>query len=473
MMKRKVFILVRRLFLFFSKTIYLIEKINYTFAIRNGKGDRMNIKEKLLKDRILNEHNFEPYIKLKRKLENSDKALMIQAPRTGKTFIIFQLMYDNPEELFLYLVPDEEIENQYPLYISWLGEEAQKSYFNVKFSQNVKIMTYEAILQMTQKELEQLKLDYLILDEVHHLHNHILKDKIECIMDGHSKLKIIGMTATPETIMDQENHSMIFDEQDIASIYLLDQAVADHVLTVPNYVSFFPLYPIYEGHSHCLLRELQTREEMIKSSTLSTKEKDNCLLLLQQIQKEIPQDVVGDYLEEHGKYLVFCSEENYEKIKNGFSKYLQDVVCLKDMTIYVVSGDQEFSRRQADNFYHDNDTSKFRILFTTDMYAEGVQLLDINGVILTDKVSSYGAFYQKIARAFTSGKKAKNSKILDFGNNYEYILELERKIKEAKGATHELEDTSLFHIETQNTDIYQKLLDLDKKERKQLIKKKH
>ena len=216
--------------------------------------------EKLINDGILKSHNIKPYINVVEMYKKTNIVGIVHATGTGKSFIALQLIKDNSDKKGLYLTPRTGICDQIKEHIEQLPLDVRQ-----EILKNLEIMTYQRLIKMSKKELEKLEIDYLILDEFHHIGAAEWTNAIRLLIETHPNLKIFGMTATPirgRGTSKQENVADTFFEGHIASTYTLAQAIADGVLMPPK----------YKGTIYKLEEKLKETEQKVRESNLSEKE---------------------------------------------------------------------------------------------------------------------------------------------------------------------------------------------------------
>ena len=422
------------------------------------------LREKLIKDGILKRHNIEPYIKVKKMFETSNKVGIVHATGTGKSFIALQLMHDNPDKKIIYLVPRNGIGDQVEEHIDALNMSG-----NNEFS-NVTIMTYQKLLQLSKEQLEQLDVDLIITDEFHRVGAPEWRNRLNILIDSHPELKIFGMTATPvraKGTHDELDMSDEFFEGNIASTYSLAQAISDGVLPAP----------IYKGAVYQLEDRIDECIRKVNSSNCSDEEKRTFLATLEAAKRKVQNadsfnSILQKNLNPHGKYIIFCPRGKLEETIADSMKWFEGFIDDNDITkYYVYSKNPKESKQNAYEFYHNDDTSKLRIMFAMDMYDEGIHVPGLDGVIMMRATTSEIKFHQQLGRALASGTGDKKPLILDLVNNYEYIKRLEYAVQKEHNTPHfysygndtvDLSDI-LFDIEIENIDIYNMLLEVDER----------
>lgn len=103
-------------------------------------------------------HNDTAYKTVKAMIDEKGKAAVIHPTGTGKSFIGFKLCEDNPRTVICWLSSSDYI-------FKMQLENLKKS--GGSAPQNVKFLTYSKLTFMTDKELEAIVPDYIILDEFH------------------------------------------------------------------------------------------------------------------------------------------------------------------------------------------------------------------------------------------------------------------------------------------------------------------
>ena len=422
--------------------------------------------EKLINDGILRKHNLKAYMKVVKEFEKSNRVGIVHATGTGKSFIALQLMYDNSDKKIKYLVPRTGIGDQIEEHINGLSENAREEYFK-----NVEILTYQKLINLTKEEIENLDIDYLIMDEFHHIGAPMWKNAIDLLIETHPNIKIFGMTATPvrsRGTSKQEDIGDTFFDGHIASTYTLAEAIADGVLMPPT----------YKGAVYMLEEKLNETQEKINQSNLSEEEKKEYLERIENAKKQVSNadsfsKMMRKNLKQNGKYIVFCPRGKREEYQTESEQWFKDFIDEQNITRYFVdSKEPKQSQINSDEFYNNHDTSKLRLMFAMDMYTEGIHVPDIDGIIMMRPTKSDIMFYQMLGRALASNKE-KQTLVLDFVNNYEYIMKLKdytKKEIEAREnnreytSERELKDIfEQFDIELENINILNMLEEINKK----------
>ena len=184
-------------------------------------------------------HNERASKKVQEKFKEDNFAAVVHATGTGKNYITLDLILNNPDKKFLFLAPSigiiEHIQNII-------------KYHNLNLD-NVEFRTYQSLIKLSQEELKDLDIDYLILDEFHHIGAPIWGNRIKSIIDTHENLKVLGLSAYTVRNRGRENEKdlacpytdEIFSGK-VVSTYELSTAILDKVLPLPTYKTAYVDY---------------------------------------------------------------------------------------------------------------------------------------------------------------------------------------------------------------------------------------
>ena len=293
------------------------------------------------------EHNETAYISAIRMLTETGKAAVIHPTGTGKSFIAFKLCYDNADKKICWLSPGEYIFKTQCENLAAAGSAVPR---------NIAFFTYAKLMLMTDAELEEIKPDYIILDEFHRCGAEMWGQGVKRLLNLYSDTPILGLTATNIRYLD--------NRRDMADG--LDKVFAKH---------------------------------MPKSG---------------------------------GKYIVFCASfdhmnEMADKAKEWFAKVDTEPHIYKAYSNDPAAS-KAFSAFKADVSKH------LKLLYSIDMLNEGINVDDIDGVILLRPTVSPIIYKQQIGRALSAGKKS-NPVIFDIVLNIENLYSIGAVEEEMQIAT--------------------------------------
>ena len=293
------------------------------------------------------EHNETAYISAIQMLTETGKAAVIHPTGTGKSFIAFKLCYDNADKKICWLSPGEYIFKTQCENLAAAGSAVPR---------NIAFFTYAKLMLMTDAELEEIKPDYIILDEFHRCGAEMWGQGVNRLLNIYSDIPVLGLTATNIRYLD--------NRRDMADG--LDKVFAKH---------------------------------MPKSG---------------------------------GKYIVFCASfdhmnEMADKAKEWFAKVDTEPHIYKAYSNDPAAS-KAFSAFKADVSKH------LKLLYSIDMLNEGINVDDIDGVILLRPTVSPIIYKQQIGRALSAGKKS-NPVIFDIVLNIENLYSIGAVEEEMQIAT--------------------------------------
>ena len=179
------------------------------------------------------EHNEKAYHAAVRMMEQYGKAAIVHPTGTGKSYIAFKLIEDNPEKVVIWLSPSE--------YIFKTQLESLKRNDPDFPLANVHFYTYAKLMCCTQAQLDEIaaqKPAYIILDEFHRAGAECWGESTVALLKLCPDAKLLGLTATNVRYLDN-NRDMaeeLFDSR-VASNMTLGEAVVRGILPAPKYVT--------------------------------------------------------------------------------------------------------------------------------------------------------------------------------------------------------------------------------------------
>lgn len=338
---------------------------------------------------------------LKLRLKNVQKALLTSSTGTGKTLASAFAMREIHPERILFVVHREQLAKQaLNSYRKVFG--AEKTYGLL--SGNHKDMMADfifATMQMMAKteihtQFEKDAFDVIILDECHHAGS----ESYQRIMAYFKPEFWLGMTASPDT-----NNYDIYDlfDHNIAYEIRLQQALEEDLLCPFHYFGITDLEvngEVFDDHAG-----VHNFSNLIS-------------------------DVRVDYILEKAEYfgysgdrvrgLIFCSRK--EEAKELSLKF--NCRYKKDGSLYkteVLTGEDNQERREKviNQLVADGkDKNAVDYIFTVDIFNEGVDIPEINQVIMLRPTESPVVFIQQLGRGLRKYEDKEYVVILDFIGNY-------------------------------------------------------
>jgi len=179
------------------------------------------------------EHNEKAYRAAVRMMEQYGKAAIVHPTGTGKSYIAFKLIEDNPEKVVIWLSPSK--------YIFKTQLESLKRNDPDFPLANIHFYTYAKRMCCTQAQLDEIaaqKSAYIIFDESHRAGAECWGESTVPLLKLCPDAKFLGLTATNIRYLDN-NRDMaeeLFDSR-VASNMTLGEAVVMGILPAPKYVT--------------------------------------------------------------------------------------------------------------------------------------------------------------------------------------------------------------------------------------------
>ena len=318
--------------------------------------------------------------------EGKDKALIISATGTGKTFLsAFDVAAVNPKRC-LFIVHRTNI-----------AIKASETFAKVIKGKSIGMYTgsnkssadYLFATIQTLKNPQVLAIfepndfDYIIIDEVHHAEAESYKRVLE-----HFKPKfLLGMTATPER-SDDADIFKLFD-YNIAYEIRLHQALEEDLLCPFHY---FAIEDFYVEKEKALAKDFSN------------------LIGDERVEHIIQKMNFYGYSGEKRSGLMFVS--NVNEAKDIADKLNQQGIKAQSLT----SQDPEHIRELA---IQNLEAKKLEVIVTVDIFNEGVDIPCLNQIILLRPTQSAIVYIQQLGRGLRKHRDKKFVIILDFIANYE------------------------------------------------------
>lgn len=372
------------------------------------------------------EHNEKAYHAAVRMMEQYGKAAIVHPTGTGKSYIAFKLIEDNPEKVVLWLSPSE--------YIFKTQLESLKRNDPDFPLANVHFYTYAKLMCCTQAQLDDIvaqKPAYIILDEFHRAGAECWGESTVALLKLCPEAKLLGLTATNVRYLDN-NRDMaeeLFDGR-VASDMTLGEAIVRGILPTPNYVT-----TVYQYQKD--LARYQTRVDNLRSAGIQDVNQKYLDALRRALEQADGLDKVFEHhiTNKSGKYIVFCAnKEHMDEMLSHVPEWFAKVN--PDVAVYEAYSDDPGTDKAFADFKAD-ESDRLKLLFCIDMLNEGVHVEGISGVILFRPTISPIIYKQQIGRALTAGENS-TPLILDVVNNFEGLCSIAGLQGEMQEAVHRL-----------------------------------
>ena len=372
------------------------------------------------------EHNEKAYHAAVRMMEQYGKAAIVHPTGTGKSYIAFKLIEDNPEKVVIWLSPSE--------YIFKTQLESLKRNDPDFPLANVHFYTYAKLLCCTQAQLEKIAAQepaYIILDEFHRAGAECWGESTVDLLKLCPDAKLLGLTATNIRYLDN-NRDMAEELFDccVASDMTLGEAIVRGILPTPNYVT-----TVYQYQKD--LARYQTRVDNLCSPGIQDVNQKYLDALRRALEQADGLDKVFAHhiTNKSGKYIVFCAnKEHMDEMISHVPEWFAKVNA--EVAVYEAYSDDPGTDKAFADFKAD-ESDRLKLLFCIDMLNEGVHVEGISGVILFRPTISPIIYKQQIGRALTAGENS-TPLILDVVNNFEGLCSIAGLQGEMQEAVHRL-----------------------------------
>ena len=358
------------------------------------------------------EHNEKAYHAAVRMMEQYGKAAIVHPTGTGKSYIAFKMIEDNPEKVVIWLFPSE--------YIFKTQLESLKGNVPDFPLENVHFYTYAKLMCYAQAQLDEIagqKPAYIILDEFHHAGAECWGESTVALLKLRPNAKLPGLTATDIRYFDN-NRDMaeeLFDGH-IANEMTLGEAVVRGILPTPKYVT-----TVYQYQK--TLAKYQVRVGNLRTPGIQDANQKYLDALRRALEQADGLDKVFAHhiTNKSGKYIVFCAnKEHMDEMVSHVPEWFAGVN--PDVVVYQAYSDDPNTDKAFSDFKTDT-SNRLKLLFCIDMINEGVHVEGISGVILFRPTISPIIYKQQIGRALTVGDNT-TPLILDVVNNFEGLCSI-------------------------------------------------
>ena len=325
--------------------------------------------------------------------KGENKALLVSATGTGKTYAsAFAVKKFNPDK-FLFLVHREQIAKQAMKTFKkvFKDEDYKFGLLSGNSKQYDKYYLFSTIQTMSKDDVyskfRRDEFDYIIIDEVHKA-GAISYQKI---LNYFTPKFCLGMSASPERT-DGYNIYELFDYNVALNIRLQD-ALEEDLLCPFHYFGITDL--------------------TVNGKVLDDNSDFQYLVSDDRINYILEQSEYYGYSGDRLKALVFCSTKKEAKeLAKGFNNKGHPTVALTG------ENSQEEREDAIRRLTGDDVEDKLEYIITVDIFNEGVDIPEINQVLLVRPTQSSIIFIQQLGRGLRKFKNKEYVVIIDFIGNY-------------------------------------------------------
>lgn len=357
------------------------------------------------------------YCDLLKKLHQYHKCSLIRPTGFGKTWMLTKLIQEPEFKNILYLYPIQVIKNtvieRYYDDISAedasIDEETIQTADALKTIPNVTLMTYNKLARLSIKEINSLKFDLIIFDEVHRLGAEKSKLNVSRLIACNKNAYFVGATATPNRMDGFDVINVFFNDISVFD-YNAHDAFKDGLLKRPYYC--YCTYDI-QGDIKNTEKELNepaftagiTDVETSMSEMIFKKHviEASKLYNMQTVIKETCDECLADT--SYMKFIIFFSStRNLNSKKDTVREWYQTAFPNHKIRPLVIISE---TQTLADNINKlselKHDTNTIDLIFCIDMLNMGYHVNDLSGIMMYRGTSSDIIYIQQLGRALSSG----------------------------------------------------------------------
>ena len=325
--------------------------------------------------------------------EQNNKALIISATGTGKTYLsAFDVQKFNPKR-FLFVVHREQIAkaalNSFKRVMGYEKTMSVLSGNHRDFTSDYLFSTIQTISKEdVYKRFKPDEFDYIVIDEVHRAG----ADSYQKIINYFRPQFLMGMSATPERT----------DGFDIYDLF-------DH--NVPFEIRLN--YAMKAGMI-CPFHYFGVSELTIDGQLIDDKTTFNNLTSDERVQYIKEKVEFYGYSGDRVKGLVFCSRNEEAKVLS------EKFNALGYRTIALSGANSQEERIEAVNrLGQDDQYGALDYIFTVDIFNEGIDIPEVNQVVMLRPTKSAIIFVQQLGRGLRKIIDKEFVVVLDFIGNYD------------------------------------------------------
>ncbi|MEG2059557.1 MAG: DEAD/DEAH box helicase [Lachnospiraceae bacterium] len=335
-----------------------------------------------------------------------ERALLISATGTGKTYASAFAMRELGFKRVLFLVHRGQLARQTKKsYERVFGQSISMGLVGAGALEYEKDYVFATVQTMNRPEhlsrYQPQEFDCIILDEAHHS----LANIYQKIMNYFKPKLWLGMTATPDQSGDNVEGRNIYEifHYQIAYEIRLQQAMEENILCPFHYFGVSDVSMIDD-------------KKMITKKM--TSDYFNHLVSTERVKHILEQADYYGYSGERVKGLVFCSRitESIELSKKFNDAGYRTIALNGDAS--QEERERAFERLAMNEWEATQQIQPLDYIFSVEILNEGVDIVEVNQVIMLRPTQSPIVFIQQLGRGLRKAKGKEYVVILDFIGNY-------------------------------------------------------
>lgn len=344
--------------------------------------------------------------------KGEERALLISATGTGKTYASAFAMRELGFKRVLFLVHRGQLARQTrKSYKKVFAKSLSMGLVGAGYNEYDSDYVFATVQTLNRDEhllqYDKHAFDCIILDEAHH----VSADSYQKIMKYFTPKLWLGMTATPDKRDDNVEGRNIYElfNYQIAYEIRLQQAMEENLLCPFHYFGITDLSIIGDG------------EEINRDFTMLTSD--------ERVKHIVTQANYYGYSGEKVKGLIFCSSiKETEELSAKFNKIINPATGNYFRTIALNGSATEQERQDAFERLAMNEedwienardgVAPLDYIFSVEILNEGVDIVEVNQVIMLRPTQSTIVFIQQLGRGLRKAEGKEYVVILDFIGNY-------------------------------------------------------
>ena len=322
--------------------------------------------------------------------EGYKKGLVIVGTGLGKTYLsAFDTM--NFNKILFIAHRDEILKDAKKAFETIYGNSKSYGFFNGYEKEHTKDIIFASISTISKAEYLKDNIfpkdyfDYIIVDEFHHAS----ASSYQNVLEYFKPKFLLGLTATP----DRADNGDIYKLCDYNIVYECDfKTGINNGWLVP-----FEYFGIYDDTDYSLIPW--------RNGKYNLEELENKLIVEKRIEL-----VYEKYINYRKKSTIgFCASVKHCEFMNSYFKK-------KKIPCEMIVGTTSISQRQQ--IISDFKNGKLEVIFTVDVFNEGVDIPCIDTILFLRPTTSYTIFIQQLGRGLRTYQNKEKLRILDFVGNY-------------------------------------------------------
>ena len=346
-------------------------------------------------------HNSEAYLKVIEHFKDNNRAAVVHATGTGKSYIIASVADKFPGKVIV-LAP-----NYFVL------DESRKL-----CSERIEFRTFTSLMY---DESPAGDYQLICIDEFHRAGAEEWGKGVARLLEANPNAKVLGTTATAIRYLDgQRNMADELFDGNVVSSLSLREAIDRDIIQEPTYVA--SLYAFKETYS-------AIKEQIMASNKKSEEDKMKAMRTLNGIAHNWENAhgvslVMRKYLHKDIKrVVVFCSKvAKAAKARDILGPWFAGA-GFNHIRFYNIDYKEKNVKKEMEDFQMDNFDG-IKVAISVNMLNEGVHVDGVDAIIMMRSTVSPNIILQQIGRCLTAKKTEHKPVILDLVNNMDTLGEM-------------------------------------------------